>query len=62
MKALKDAEIYKIGVWGMGGVGKTTLVKEVGNKVKGFGQPIMVVISKIPDIGEIQKKLQMAFT
>ncbi|TYH12669.1 hypothetical protein ES288_A06G085200v1 [Gossypium darwinii] len=57
MKALKDAEINKIGVWGMGGVGKTTLVKEVGNKVKGFGQPIMVVISKIPDIGEIQKKI-----
>ncbi|XP_052488558.1 disease resistance protein At4g27190-like [Gossypium raimondii] len=57
MKALKDAEINKIGVWGMGGVGKTTLVKEVGNKVKGFGQPIMVVVSKIPDIGEIQNKI-----
>ncbi|MBA0747534.1 hypothetical protein Gogos_004443, partial [Gossypium gossypioides] len=57
MKALKDAEINKIGVWGMGGVGKTTLVKEVGNKVKGFGQPIMVVVSKIPDIDEIRNKI-----
>ncbi|KAB1669303.1 hypothetical protein ES319_1Z056600v1 [Gossypium barbadense] len=43
--------------YGDGRVGKTTLVKEVGNKVKGFGQPVMVVVSKIPDIGEIQNKI-----
>ncbi|KAE8703334.1 hypothetical protein F3Y22_tig00110472pilonHSYRG00355 [Hibiscus syriacus] len=57
MEALKDDGINIIGVWGMGGVGKTTIVKEVGNNVKGFGPPIMVVVSNFPDIGEMQNKI-----
>ncbi|MBA0865060.1 hypothetical protein Goshw_008550, partial [Gossypium schwendimanii] len=32
IEALKDCKVKKIGVWGMGGVGKTTLVKEVNMK------------------------------
>ncbi|TYI08384.1 hypothetical protein ES332_A10G294600v1 [Gossypium tomentosum] len=35
MEALKDNSVSVIGVHGMGGVGKTTLVKEIARKVKG---------------------------
>jgi flagellar biosynthesis GTPase FlhF len=34
MKALKDDNVNMIGLYGMGGVGKTTLVKELGRRAK----------------------------
>ncbi|OMP12122.1 Disease resistance protein [Corchorus olitorius] len=58
MEALKNDGVNIIGVWGMGGVGKTTLVKEVGRKAKElklFGQVLDVVtVSQSPNIEKIQ--------
>ncbi|KAL4273183.1 hypothetical protein GQ457_13G005030 [Hibiscus cannabinus] len=57
MEALEDDEIKMIGVWGMGGVGKTTLVKQVHGEVKGFDRVIFVTVSATPDNGKIQNKI-----
>ena len=60
MEALKGDEVNMIGVWGMGGVGKTTLVTEVGNKAKSlqlFQKVIKVVVSKTPSIKDIQQEI-----
>ncbi|PRQ43897.1 putative toll-like receptor, P-loop containing nucleoside triphosphate hydrolase [Rosa chinensis] len=59
MKALKDGEATTIGVYGMGGVGKTTMVKHVGvqaQEEKLFNKVIMAVVSQKPDLKEIQQE------
>ncbi|XP_062020330.1 probable disease resistance protein At4g27220 isoform X2 [Rosa rugosa] len=56
--ALKDDEATTIGVYGMGGVGKTTMVKYVGEqaqKSRLFNQVIMAVVSQNPDLMKIQE-------
>ncbi|OMP14361.1 Disease resistance protein [Corchorus olitorius] len=56
--ALKDDGVNIIGVWGMGGEGKTTLVKEVGRKAKKsklFGEVVIATVSQNPNIGKLQK-------
>ncbi|XP_077223430.1 disease resistance protein At4g27190-like [Tasmannia lanceolata] len=60
MDALKDENIRMIGVYGMGGIGKTTLVKNVNNKLKGtsaFEAIVMVTVSKDVKLKIIQDEI-----
>ncbi|PIA25501.1 hypothetical protein AQUCO_11200010v1 [Aquilegia coerulea] len=60
MKALKDSNIRSIGVHGMGGIGKTTLVEKINNELAGhilFNKVIMVIVSKDPDLRRIQEDI-----
>ena len=69
MEALKDSNINRIGVWGLGGVGKSTLVKQVAEQAasqeKLFDKVVMASVLQTPDYGEIQQqfadKLGMKF-
>ncbi|XP_050237652.1 uncharacterized protein LOC126687219 [Mercurialis annua] len=58
MEALKHPNINRVGIWGMGGVGKSTLAKEVHGlalKEKLFDNVVFVPVSEKPEFGEIQK-------
>ncbi|KAJ9682458.1 hypothetical protein PVL29_018388 [Vitis rotundifolia] len=60
MEALRDANINKIGVWGLGGVGKTTLVKQVAEQAaqeKLFDKVVRATVSQTPDLKKIQGQL-----
>ncbi|XP_022720197.1 probable disease resistance protein At1g12280 [Durio zibethinus] len=60
MEALKDASISVLRVYGMGGVGKTTLVKEVARQVKEdklFDSVVMAAVAQTPDIQKIQNQI-----
>ncbi|PIA26466.1 hypothetical protein AQUCO_09300044v1, partial [Aquilegia coerulea] len=57
METLGDSNIRSIGVHGMGGIGKTTLVEKINNELDGhklFNKVIMVIVSKDPDLMKIQ--------
>ncbi|XVF79135.1 hypothetical protein PTKIN_Ptkin14bG0195500 [Pterospermum kingtungense] len=61
MEALKNDGVNTIGVFGMGGVGKTTLVAQVTYTAKSlqlFDRVVKVVVSQTPDIGKIQDKIE----
>ncbi|KAG8661224.1 hypothetical protein MANES_02G220660v8 [Manihot esculenta] len=47
LNALKDADVNLIGVYGMGGVGKTTLVKQIATLVRELGIFKLVVIATV---------------
>ncbi|XP_044467179.1 probable disease resistance protein At4g27220 isoform X1 [Mangifera indica] len=53
--ALNDENVYMIGVYGMGGLGKTTLVEELCRKAeKRFDDIVFVEVSESPDVKKIQ--------
>ncbi|XP_028786909.1 probable disease resistance protein At4g27220 isoform X2 [Neltuma alba] len=59
-EALQDSDSFIIGLWGMGGSGKTTLVKEVGKKSKEsklFDRVIITTISQTPNIRKSQGEI-----
>uniref|UniRef100_A0A7N2MB79 AAA+ ATPase domain-containing protein n=1 Tax=Quercus lobata TaxID=97700 RepID=A0A7N2MB79_QUELO len=61
MEALHDDSNKRIGLHGIGGVGKTTLVKEVYKKVKElniFEDIVMIVVSQTPDVRRIQGEIE----
>ncbi|GFY93719.1 hypothetical protein Acr_09g0001650 [Actinidia rufa] len=58
--ALKDSKVTMIGVHGTGGIGKTTLVKEVSKQLKEdrtFDEVVMAVVSKDAIVSKIQSQL-----
>ncbi|XP_031273501.1 disease resistance protein At4g27190-like [Pistacia vera] len=60
LKALKEAEVDIIGVHGMGGIGKTTLVKEVVRQAKAdkrFDKVIFVEVTDTPNIEKIREEI-----
>ncbi|KAI5605871.1 hypothetical protein BDE02_01G382100 [Populus trichocarpa] len=60
MKALKDDKVNMIGLYGMGGVGKTTLVKEVGRRAKElhfFDEVLIATVSQNPNVTGIQDRM-----
>ena len=68
MEALGDANINMIAVWGMAGVGKSTLIREVAMEVKKkilFDEVALANVTQKPDLlriqGEIADKLDLKF-
>ncbi|KFK40507.1 hypothetical protein AALP_AA2G004800 [Arabis alpina] len=63
LNCLMSDKVQKIGVWGMGGVGKTTLVRELNNRLwkeaatQRFGMVIWVTVSKEFELGRVQKQI-----
>ncbi|KAK3031762.1 hypothetical protein RJ639_036642 [Escallonia herrerae] len=68
MEALEDDKLGVVGVYGMAGVGKTTLVKGVikqAGECKLFDEIVMAVVSQVPIVrniqGEISDELGLKF-
>ena len=60
MEAMKDPDVKLIGVYGLGGVGKTTLVKQVTSRVKEEGSYKVVATANVtqkPDLYKIQQEI-----
>ncbi|KAL5562865.1 hypothetical protein UlMin_032612 [Ulmus minor] len=60
MEALKNPDLSMIGVYGMGGVGKTTLVKEVARQAQEeecFSEVVMVTVSQEFNPKNIQQEI-----
>ncbi|XP_074290263.1 putative disease resistance protein At4g14610 isoform X2 [Silene latifolia] len=56
---LNDDQVNIVGVYGMGGCGKTTLVKEIAHKraIDLFSKRVVVEVSEVPNIKGIQNQI-----
>ncbi|KAK8973578.1 hypothetical protein V6N11_030768 [Hibiscus sabdariffa] len=58
-QCLMDDEVQKVGVWGMGGVGKTSIMKIINNQLleetEKFDMVIWITVSKEMTIAKLQK-------
>ncbi|CAL5336530.1 unnamed protein product [Camellia sinensis] len=59
MAALQNSNVKMIGVYGTGGVGKTTMVEEIGKLVKNrlFDEVVVAVVSQDANVSNIQGQL-----
>lgn len=60
MEALNDDNVSIIGIYGMGGVGKTTVVKEIGKQAtehKLYDAVVMATLSQSPSVTRIQGEI-----
>ncbi|XVF78076.1 hypothetical protein PTKIN_Ptkin14bG0099400 [Pterospermum kingtungense] len=61
---LMDDDVQRVGIWGMGGIGKTTIMKLVQNKLlketKKFDIVLWITVSKEINIGKLQNKIERA--
>ena len=60
LEAVKDDKLNIIGVYGMGGMGNTTLVKQVAKQVmedNSFDKAVMAEVTQDPNSQKIQDKL-----
>ncbi|XP_010931107.1 disease resistance protein At4g27190 [Elaeis guineensis] len=60
MNAIEDENKHLIGIYGMGGVGKTTLMEEIGRRLKKdkkFDAVVKVVVSQNPNIELIRRDI-----
>ncbi|KAK3419735.1 hypothetical protein EUGRSUZ_G00417 [Eucalyptus grandis] len=61
MNALDDEKHKVIGIYGPGGVGKTTLLEEVEEKLRKEGKPFQMIVkaevSQTPDVNNIQGQI-----